>query len=150
VIVANNLASLLSQQAATPEEIERAFAIARRLRTIGEPPFQDTYGWLLYQRGQFEEALGYLEPAAEGLPQDPIVQVHLGMTYLALGRQEEAKAVLSRAVELAGDRDIQQIDLARDALAEIEARPTTDGSAASAGGSVAPDGGSDSGEGAGP
>ncbi|TNC74799.1 tetratricopeptide repeat protein [Rubellimicrobium roseum] len=120
IVVANNLASLLSQRAKTPEEIERAFSIAKRLKDTKEPAAQDTYGWILTQRGQPAEALAYLEPAAEALAEDPVVQFHLGMTYHALGRLDDAKAHLTRAVELAGDRPIAQAEKARATLAEIE------------------------------
>ena len=34
-----------------PESLERAFAIARRLRGSDVPQFQDTYGWILHRRG---------------------------------------------------------------------------------------------------
>jgi tetratricopeptide (TPR) repeat protein len=119
VVVANNLASLLSQQSSDPEDLDRAFAIARRLEGTTEPAFQDTYGWLLSQRGLHDEALAYLEPAAAALSEDPVVQFHLGMTYLALGRPEDARAGLERVIELAGDRPLPQAEQARAALAEI-------------------------------
>jgi tetratricopeptide (TPR) repeat protein len=63
------------------------------------PPFQDTYGWIAYRQGEYQEALEHLEPAAEGLPDDPLVQYHLGMTYRALGRQDDALDQLRRAVD---------------------------------------------------
>jgi predicted Zn-dependent protease len=122
VVIANNLASLLSQQSTSPETLDRAFAIARRLNGTTEPAFQDTYGWLLSQRGEHAEALDYLEPAASALAQDPVVQFHLGMTYLALDRLDDAKVALERTIELAGDRPLPQAELARAALADMEGR----------------------------
>jgi hypothetical protein len=44
------------------------------------------------------------------------VQYHLGMTYLALERPEEARAALERTIDLAGDRPLPEADRARDAL----------------------------------
>ena len=69
------------------------------------PRLQDTYGWIAHRSGETEEALPYLESAAEGLPNDPIVQYHLAQVYLALGRTEEALGQFRLAVEVAGPAD---------------------------------------------
>jgi hypothetical protein len=44
--------------------------------------------------------LGYIEPAAEALPNDPFVQYHLGAVYAALGRIPEALAQFTRVEEI--------------------------------------------------
>jgi len=115
-IVANNLASLLASHRSDAESLERAYAVARRLRGQDVPAFQDTYGWIVARRGDHEEALTYLESAARGLPQDPLVQYHLGMTYLALDRVDEARETLTRALEIAGDSALPQFQEARETL----------------------------------
>lgn len=122
VVVANNLASLLATYRDDEESLERAYTVARRLRGTEVPPFQDTYGWILYRRGDVEEAISYLEPAAEGLPNDPIVQYHLGRALRDAGREEEALAAFRRALDVApeGD-DRQQIADARAAVEDLEA-----------------------------
>lgn len=125
MIVANNLASLLATHRADAESLDRAWAVARRLRGQEVPAFQDTYGWIATRRGDPEEALPYLEAAADGLPEDPLVQYHLGMTYLALDRTEQARATLTRALEIAGDSDLPQFDRAREALAGLDEAPAT-------------------------
>jgi tetratricopeptide (TPR) repeat protein len=105
-ILANNLASLMaSYQAEDPANIERAWVIARRLRGTTVPAFADTYGWIAHLRGDSAEALTYMEPAAKGLPQDPLVQFHLAEVYRALSRPEEAKAQYSRVLELVPESD---------------------------------------------
>lgn len=103
VVIANNLASLLSTWRNDPASLDRAAAVARRLRGTTVPAFADTYGWLSYLRGEYAEALPYLETAAKGLPRDPIVQIHLGMTYAALNRTAEARTALKAGVDMAGD-----------------------------------------------
>jgi tetratricopeptide (TPR) repeat protein len=118
-VMANNLASMITTHRSDPESLERGFAIARRLRGLDVPAFQDTYGWIAYRRGDFEEALANLEPAAAGLPNDPLVQFHLGMTYAALDRPEEAAAALRRALLLAGDSPLPQFQTARETLAGL-------------------------------
>jgi predicted Zn-dependent protease len=120
-VLANNLASMITTYRDDPESLERASVIARRLRGSDVPAFQDTYGWIEYRRGNFEEALAHLEPAARGLPKDAMVQLHLGLTYVALNRPEEARTVLTRALEIAGDTPLPQFEAARKALADLPA-----------------------------
>ena len=118
-LVANNLASLLTTARSDAESLEQAYSIARRLRSAEVPAFQDTYGWIAYRRGEYEEALAHLEPASEGLPNDPLAQYHLGMAYAALDRPEEAVAQFRKAIEVAGEGSaLPQIE---DARARIEA-----------------------------
>lgn len=122
-IVANNLASLLVSYRDDAASLDRAFAIAARLRGSTVPAFQDTYGWIEYRRGDYEAALADLEPAARGLPKDPMVQMHLGLTYAALKRTEDARATLTRALELAGDPAPAVFDAAKTALADLGGPP---------------------------
>ena len=85
--------------------LERAHTISRRFRDTEIPALQDTYGWIAHRRGESQEALPYLESAARGLQNDPIVQYHLAQVYLALGRQDEALAQFRRAIEVAAAGD---------------------------------------------
>ena len=117
--IANNLASLIATHRDDAESLERASSIAKRLRELDVAPFQDTYGWIAYRQGNFEEARTYLEPAALGLPNDPLVQYHLGMAYAALDDAAKARVQLSRALDLAGDSPLPQFDRARDKLLEL-------------------------------
>lgn len=104
MVVANNLASLLATYRDDPESLARAEVIARRLKDSELPALQDTYGWILFRNGKATEALTYLEPAAKGLPGDPVVQAHLGRVYHALGRLDEARTQLDLARTAAGER----------------------------------------------
>jgi predicted Zn-dependent protease len=99
-VIANNLASLISSYGDDNESLERAYTIARRLRGTTVPQYQDTYGWIAYRLGNHDEALSYLEPAAESLPNEPLVQYHLAMTYVALDLKADALARLKKAVDL--------------------------------------------------
>jgi len=119
VIIANNLASLMATHLDDDASLDRAFRIARRLRGMEVPAFQDTYGWIAYRRGDFAEARDYLEPAATALPGDPLVQYHLGMTYHALGQSRDAAKALQTALDLAQGNTLPQFDTARDVLVEI-------------------------------
>lgn len=120
VVIANNLASLISTWRDDPASLERASAVARRLRGTTVPAFADTYGWISYRRGEYEEALPYLEAAAKGLPKDPIVQIHLGLTYAALNRTADARTALKAGIDLAGPTSTEgPVATAKKKLAEL-------------------------------
>jgi tetratricopeptide (TPR) repeat protein len=123
LIIANNLASLLTTYRDDPASLDRAANIARRLRGSEVPALQDTYGWIEYRRGNLNEALRYLEPAAKALSSDPVVQFHLGMVYADLGRADEAATQFRLALDLGKDRSLPQLETAKQRLAEIEAAP---------------------------
>ena len=117
VVVANNLASLLSAwRADDPQALDRAEVISRRLRGTNVAAFQDTLGWILYLKQDYSGAVEALEAAAEGLPGDPNVALHLGLAYAALNQDEAAKAELQRGLDMAGDRDLSQSARAREVL----------------------------------
>ncbi len=107
-IVANNLASLLSSHRSDPESLAKAEVIARRLRGSNIGPYQDTYGWIAYLRGNHAEALRELEPAAKALPDEPSVQYHLGKTYEAMGRNADALASYQRVLSLTPENNTQE------------------------------------------
>jgi tetratricopeptide (TPR) repeat protein len=100
VVVANNLASMITTYRDSREDLERAYAVARRLRNTQVPAFQDTYGWIAARLGNFDEALEYLESAASALPNEPLAQFHLAETYAGLGRKAEAVETYQRVLDL--------------------------------------------------
>lgn len=118
-IIANNLASLLPVLSDAPETIDRAARIARRLRGSDVPAFQDTYGWTLHLTGKSAEALPLLEQAAAGLPEDGSVQYHLGAVLAALGRKDEARPALERAIALASSEADPHVAAAKAALESL-------------------------------
>ncbi|MEM9010040.1 MAG: tetratricopeptide repeat protein [Pseudomonadota bacterium] len=126
-VIANNLASLLADFDPTPENLERAYQIARRLRGSDVPAFQDTYGWIQFQRGEYNDALAALIPAAEALPNNLLVQYHVGMAYAEAGQMEEARVALERALTLgeASEAQLPQLDTARARLQALDAAPET-------------------------
>lgn len=124
VVVANNLASLITTYRDDEANLDRAFTIARRLRGLDQPAFQDTYGWIALRRGDLEEALEHLVPAAQNLPGDPLVQYHLAVAYEQSGRVQDAIDQFRRAVEIAGPADTRpQIETARSEIARLESLP---------------------------
>lgn len=118
-VVANNLASMMIEVDQSPEQVERAFTLARRLRDADLPHYKNTYGWLLYLRGETEHAIRYLKSAAEALPNVMLAQYHLGLAYAKLGLVDEARTSLTRAIELGGDQNLPEIAEAKEALAAL-------------------------------
>ena len=80
--------------------IERAIAIAPNDYYI-----VDSLGWVLYRQGDFAGALVQLERAYAARP-DPEVAAHLVEVLSALGRQEEARRLLSEAQQKFPDSDV--------------------------------------------
>lgn len=124
IVVANNLASLLSTYRQDEDSLTRAWTVARRFRDTDVPAMQDTFGWILHRRGESAEALPYLEAAARGLPNDALVQYHLGAAYQTLARPDDALAQFRKAVQIAGPDDQRsQIVEARSIIAGTAATP---------------------------
>lgn len=102
VVIANNLASMLTTARSDAESLERGHMLSRRLRGLALPAFQDTYGWIAFLNGDIDEALATVEPAARALPDLALVQYHLGRVYAALGRRDEAAVQYEKATQLLG------------------------------------------------
>lgn len=77
----------------------------------------DTYGWALLHAGRPDEALRALQQAYDRKPQMYCIHYHLGATYLALGRRDDAERHFRQQLVLAETREAA---FARRALAEME------------------------------
>jgi putative PEP-CTERM system TPR-repeat lipoprotein len=96
---ANNAACIYALQ---PGGEEKAWQLAQRAHDLAphDPYVADTYGWLLFRRGELQPALMSLLDSAAKLPDSPDVQYHLGMIYHRLGQEAEARKALGKALEL--------------------------------------------------
>jgi len=103
MIVANNLASLLTDRRGDQASIDRAVTISAVLAKSQLPQFKDTLGWVYYRKGDYRRALPLLEEASTSLSNNPWVQYHLGMTYAAVGDQAKAAEQFAKASELGGN-----------------------------------------------
>jgi cellulose synthase operon protein C len=108
LIVANNLASLLSDRHTDKASLERAYSLAAVLRKSQVPNFKDTLGWIDYLRGDYKSATALLEEAATALSNRPIVLYHLGMSYIATGQVAKASEQFKKALALAPDSSLQE------------------------------------------
>lgn len=123
LIVVNNLASLLTTYRNDEESLRRAQVLAQRLRGTQEPVFQETYGWVAYRVGNYEEAVTYLEPAAAAFPEHPLVLYHLGKTYAALERNEDALRLFHKARAFSG-ASTEVASLVEAEIEQLNAVPT--------------------------
>jgi putative PEP-CTERM system TPR-repeat lipoprotein len=80
---------------------ERATALARRAYDAApeSAAIQDTYGWLLVEKGELDRGLELLRSAARGMPEAPDVQFHLGVALARKGLAAEAAPVLKRVMQ---------------------------------------------------
>lgn len=115
-VVANNLASLLSEYKTDKPSLDRAFELAQRFKKSDVPQFKDTLGWASYKVGKYDDAKSMLNSAAEQLPGMPIFHYHLGMNYLAKSDKVNARKELEKALQLAGNAPFEQADEIRKTL----------------------------------
>lgn len=78
--------------------IEKAVAIQPQSGAI-----VDSLGWVLFQMGQYEDAVVHLENAAALEAVDPIINDHLGDAFWAVGRKVEARFQWHRALSFSDD-----------------------------------------------
>jgi tetratricopeptide (TPR) repeat protein len=98
----NNLAYIYSEKLTN---LDRAAELARKAHELvpAEPSVQDTFGWVLYRQGKYQEAAELLEQSASKSPDQGEIQFHLGMANYMMGRLDEARSALQKAVSVSGD-----------------------------------------------
>lgn len=103
--VLNNYAYFLSLR---KENLDRAreMALSTVQRNPNNSTFLDTYGWVLYQSGKYEQAEEYLKRALNnnGSTQSEILD-HYGDVQFKLGSAEKAREYWKKASEAGGDTD---------------------------------------------
>ena len=96
----NNLSYLYSERL---NQSAKALELARKARALapGNPLVADTLGWVLFQQGEYRQALDLSEEAA-GKSDNPEIQYHLGMAYYMMGNADPAAKRLPARPELDG------------------------------------------------
>lgn len=93
----NNLAYMLSEYHNNPDEAlkyaERAVMLAPNT-----PEFCDTMGWILYRKGLYQQAVGYLEKAG-AQKGDVVWKYHLAMAYAKAGDTTRGRSTLDSALK---------------------------------------------------
>ena len=100
----NNLASLLTDQFRSEENLKRAEEISARFKNSIEPYYLDTYGWVKVQLGLLEEAQNALEVVVLSAPNVAVFNYHLGYLYQLQNKPVKATKYLKLAKELADEQ----------------------------------------------
>ncbi len=94
------------------EDLDEAERLVRRALLLdpGSGAVMDSLGWVLFRKGDYQQALEYLKRANDMSPQEAIIIMHLGDTYLKLGNRKEALKHYRRALHTDPDpRDRKEI-----------------------------------------
>ena len=81
----------------------------------------DTLGWIHVKKGDMENAIPLLETSAKGAPKTPSILYHLGKAYCQAGRAEDARPLLTQALEL--NANFPEAEDARKTLDSMAAGP---------------------------
>ncbi len=94
-------------------DTETALAYSRKaLEKLPDAPMLlDTLGWIHLLRKDYDRAVSVLERAVKGMPHNPLLRYHLGVAYLNVGREADARNELKQS--LAIGRPFSEIEMAR-------------------------------------
>jgi len=121
----NNLAYLYTERLNDPN---KAYDLARKAHDLQpqDASVGDTLGWVLYKRGDYQQALPILQESAEKAPETPEIQFHLGMTAYMMGQVDLAKVALRKAASAAEDFPGKDESKRRLALIDSGKGPSSD------------------------
>jgi tetratricopeptide (TPR) repeat protein len=113
----NNLAYLYAEHL---NDLDKAYDLADKARGLQEEDASvgDTFGWVLYKRGDYQQALPILQQCAAKTADNPEIQFHLGMTAYMMGRTDLARAALQKAASAA--KDFPDRDESKRRLAQLQ------------------------------
>ncbi|MCA1763577.1 MAG: tetratricopeptide repeat protein [Cryomorphaceae bacterium] len=105
VYVLNNYAYYLSLR---KTNLDKAESMAKKANDINPDvaSFQDTYGWVLFTKGNYQNALFWIREALEnGASEDPVVLEHLGDVLSELKKSDEAVEAWQKAIDFGGENE---------------------------------------------
>jgi tetratricopeptide (TPR) repeat protein len=97
-LAANNLAMLLVTYQKDATSLDRAKSLSARFADSSNPSYLDTYGWVLFKRGEAAASVPILERVVSKAPNAPVALYHLGMAQSQSGNAAQAIGNLTRAV----------------------------------------------------
>lgn len=88
-------------------ELDRAEGLLKQAVDLrpGDGFITDSYGWLLYRRGKYKDALTHLKRAHELVPDESVIAEHVGDCLKAMGKKKEALEYYKKALELFPEAD---------------------------------------------
>jgi tetratricopeptide (TPR) repeat protein len=98
----NNLAYLYTEHL---NDLDKAYDLARKARELAgnDASVGDTLGWVLYKRGDYQQALSILQESAGKALDNPEIQFHLGMAAYMMGQTDLARVALRKAASATKD-----------------------------------------------
>jgi tetratricopeptide (TPR) repeat protein len=116
-VAGNNLAMLLAESG---ENLDKALQviIAASAADPANPAIGDTFGWVLFKRGDYARALAVFKDVVTKLPNEPTVAYHIGLTESRTGDVPAARHDLQRAV--ASPTKFPERDAAQKALSALK------------------------------
>jgi len=107
--VLNNFAYYLALR---KEELNKAASMSKLSNELSEnnPSYQDTYAWVLFQLGEYEDALQWIEKAIRHSdnPSATLIE-HKGDILFKLGKRKEALQYWQRALSLGSSGDTEKL-----------------------------------------
>jgi tetratricopeptide (TPR) repeat protein len=97
-VASNNLAMLLATYRKDPASLDRAKELSARFANSPNPSYLDTYGWVLFKRGDAADSVPVLTRAVAKAPDAVVARYHLGMAQSLAGDNSDARDNLLRAV----------------------------------------------------
>lgn len=98
----NNLAYLYTERL---NNLDKAYQLAGKARELlgQDASVGDTFGWVLYKRGDYQQALTVLQESASKAADNPEIQFHLGMAAYMMGQADLARVALRKAATATKD-----------------------------------------------
>lgn len=117
-VILNNYSYYLSLRKEKLEEAKTLSAQANKLEP-NQASYEDTYGWILYQMGDYENARIWLEKAIRnGGGNSPVILEHYGDVLYKLGDQSLSLVNWKKAKEKGGDSAVLNKKIAEKKLTE--------------------------------
>lgn len=98
-VAANNLAMLLATYRKDAASLDRAKELSERFANSPNPSYLDTYGWVLFKRGDAADSVPVLTRVVAEAPDAVVSRYHLGMAQSAAGDAADARENLSKVVK---------------------------------------------------
>jgi len=98
---ANNLAFLLCEFSDSKKDIYRALNLAEKTQRLhpNETIIMDTLGWIHYKLRNYDQSLQLLRKSLAQNPENSITNYHVGAVLYQIGKMNEAKIHLKRAIK---------------------------------------------------
>ncbi|MES2389597.1 MAG: tetratricopeptide repeat protein [Bacteroidota bacterium] len=106
--VLNNFSYYLSLRR---EKLDKAKTMSAKLVELNpdQANYLDTYGWVLYTRGEYKDAKNLLEKAAQLSGSGTVIE-HYGDALFRVGEKEKAYQQWKKAKEAGGEENPEQLD----------------------------------------